>query len=382
MNFRERIGNTDSFKITDNGINYNSNEDIMVMSFFQRDEEAEKILRRILIGNKNVILLSRKDVDNNLLCFYVRKFISKNESVEILQNVKDDVEFVSASKVIIPNPSIQDVIKLFELILCDYKTFIWTMNVKSFGKIIETLETLILLNTNNLTQQNARHLIGSSDSCLVYFDTDETGIYYISDIATIEYDEDVKLKTLFSKYEEIDDDIEEENKTVSEDIVTVNNSADSVLYDSQNKDVKTQEDKQDSLNDELIDSAIQLIKSMDKEPVIHSEKEAVQQDIIETEDEDSSNNTIVEEKIEEEQVDNNSADGIVEQTDDEDLEVDVTPSEVVIDLEEEVLPSEENIRPDDIAEDKDIVIEENTTKKINKYKQLKEKIKMRKFSEQ
>ncbi len=368
MNFRERIGNTDSFKITDNGINYNSNEDIMVMSSFQRDEESEKILRRILIGNKNVILLSRKDVDNNLLCFYVRKFISKNESVEILQNVKDDVEFVSASKVIIPKPSIQDVIKLFELILCDYKTFIWTMNVKSFAKITETLETLILLNTNNLTQQNARHLIGSSDSCLVYFDTDKTGIYYISEIATIEYDESVKLKTLFSKYDEIEDDIEEKNKTDGEDIVTVN-TVGSVLYDSQNKDVKTQEDKQDSLNDELIDSAIQSIKSMDKEPVILNEKEEIPQDIIENEDEDLSNNTIVEEKIEEEQVDNNSADDIGEQTDDTDLE-------------EEILPQEENILPNDVAEDKDNVIEENTTKKINKYKQLKEKIKMRKISEQ
>ena len=108
---------------------------------------------------------------------------------------------------------------------------------------------------------------------------------------------------------------------------------------------------------------------MDKEPVILNEKEEIPQDIIENEDEDLSNNTIVEEKIEEEQVDNNSADDIGAQTDDTDLE-------------EEILPQEENILPNDVAEDKDNVIEENTTKKINKYKKLKEKIKMRKISEQ
>lgn len=377
MNFKERMGEVNAFKITDDGISYNSNEDVIVLSSFQRDEKAEKVLRRILLGNKNIILLSPKNVDSNLLCFYIRKFISKNESVEVIRNVKDSIEYVSASKVIVPSPSVRETVKLFELIMYDYKSFIWTMNVKSYSRILKTLETLILLHGPNLTSENAKHLLGESDCCFVFFNADNDGLYYISDIGLAEYDNDdiVILNTLYSKNmvqnkrvnvlkEEIDELPEVGDNDVVPDIPI---------------------SKNEFLSDELIAGAVQSLKtkkpelgeSVEKDKdILIEENTKIGIDVIAAENEVENSISPYEEADltinPQNEVDN------VDLSESESVENESPVSETI---ESEVIEESENIETE-IGQSDSALFEndtaENDNKKINKYKQLKEKLRKRK----
>lgn len=200
MNFKERFNLN-----IQNNIKYENNEiDVKAEAFsfdmFCRNNEVEKILRNTFIKDKNVIIASKKNSNKDIIYSYIKKFIGKAQSVEVVENIEDDISFTNASKIIVPEPNIYELVKILEFILCDYKSFIFSLNIKSYENIIESLKTLILLNFPNLSNSNALHLIGSTQAIVIYVKIDEKGNYFITNIGEIEYKEGkILLNNLYDK---------------------------------------------------------------------------------------------------------------------------------------------------------------------------------------
>lgn len=214
MNFKERIDIFNQLKNTSTP-QFEIDTGLEVSDFFVKNKAAEQIIKNALLKDKNIILLCNQDSEKTIISNYLRSFAEKNSSVEILRNISEDLPFVSAEKVIVPEPSISEVIKILELILCDYKTFIFCMNLKSFENVIESFRTLVALNCPNLTSSNVEHLIGISDALLIYFSRNEDGLFNISDIGKIVYKNNCAfLDVLYSSSKEKED----EEIVISEDV--------------------------------------------------------------------------------------------------------------------------------------------------------------------
>ncbi len=214
MNFKERLELTNS--------KYNSQpthkaEDLIIkdnfdlINIFERNEQSENILSEILKTNKNIILICSKEYDNELFCNYIRNFIDKSKSVEVLSNVSDNLHYISASKVIAIDPDIKETIKILELILTGLKSFIFTINIKNYNNVLESIRTLISLNATYLSQNAINHLIAESDSVMVFFERNSDGLFYVKNIEEVQSSENnIVLNSLF-EYE-----IKENDKVTKE----------------------------------------------------------------------------------------------------------------------------------------------------------------------
>lgn len=174
-------------------------EDYSVSQFFQKNEEFENLFVKAFNNNKNFILLCDKDCDKELICNYFKKFVNNRESIEVIQNSTDDLQFSLATKIIAIEPKIKDIINLLKLTINDFKTFIFAMNLKKYETVINSLSTLIAIELPNLKDENINHLIGSSEAIVVYISMNEDGFYYIKNIGEIHYSNNyVSLDNIYS----------------------------------------------------------------------------------------------------------------------------------------------------------------------------------------
>lgn len=333
MNFKERFNLN-----IQNRINHEQNEievktEAFSFDIFSRNSEVEKILRTTFIKDKNVIIASKKNSNKDIIYSYIKKFRGKAQSVEVVENIEDDISFTNASKIIIPEPSIYEIVKILEFILCDYKSFIFSLNIKSYENIIESLKTLILLNFPNLSNSNALHLIGSTQAIIIYVEIDEQGNYFITNIGEIEYKEGkIFLNNLYDK--------QKNEKALLEDYGDL---------------AEIEETKEQN----VLDSAL---KEKSKIEVNLEEK-------LETEKE-------VEDILTEEQTQSKT------ETVEEFEEVEETKTEIKEENSKEIGQEQNTVKEEtkqEPSEEQEIVVDEV---KANKYKQLREKIKKRKSLEE
>lgn len=334
MNFRERFNLN-----INNNINYEHYEtEVKTESFsfdmFCRNSEVEKILRTTFIKDKNVIIASKKDSNKDIIYSYIKKFIGKAQSVDVIEKIEDDITFTNASKIIVPEPSIYEIVKILEFILCDYKSFIFSLNIKSYESIIESIKTLILLNFPNLSNQNVQHLIGSTQAIVIYVSIDERSNYHITNIGEIEYkDGKIFLNNLYDK--------EKNEKALLEDY----------------GDLAEISEKEELLEQNVLNAAI-------------SEKNNKQEDIEEKEEPETE--TLPSKKNEENKI-----------SEEEDIAIKESESEVTEkEVKEEFSEEQEEIQTKETTEEETVeTIETEEEIKINKYKQLREKLRKRKALE-
>lgn len=187
MNLKERIGVIDRIKNVSSLSDIEIKRDFDEADIFVKNSTAEQIIKNAVNKEKNIIILCPSYVDKTIAANYIRNFLDVSIPVEILRNISDNLPFVSAEKVIVPEPSVAEIIKIFELILCDYKTFIFAMNLKTFENALESLRTLIALNSPNLSSNNVEHLIGITSAVLIYVDRTDDGLFNVIDIGKIVY---------------------------------------------------------------------------------------------------------------------------------------------------------------------------------------------------
>ena len=132
-----------------------------------------------LLSDSNLILVCSKDVDKFIACNYIREFV-KNQSVEIINNLEDDLKYSMAQRVIVPEPSLSDVIKIFKYIIEGSRTFVFGINLKTDIKVLESIKILILTECPNLSEKNVEHIIAVSSSLILNVVRNEDGLFEIT----------------------------------------------------------------------------------------------------------------------------------------------------------------------------------------------------------
>lgn len=245
MNLKERIEIIDKIKNVSSSSEIEIKRDLDAVDIFVKNVAVEKIIKNAVNKDKNIILFCPSYLDKTLVASYIRSFLEESVSVEILSDISDNLPFVSAQKVIVPEPSVAEIIKIFELILCDYKTFIFAMNLKTFENALESLRTIIALNCPNLSSNNVEHLIGVSSAVLVYVDRTEDGLFKVSDIGKIVYKNNTAFFDVLYSSCEIKEEEAEEKLIEIEDPVVVKS------------DVIENDNQETPKNIETIDSAVE-----------------------------------------------------------------------------------------------------------------------------
>ena len=182
MNLRERIVKAGKKDFSAGIVELKKESDIFV-----KNEKIEKIIKDSLNGDNNIILACAKDVDRYIACNYIREFI-KNESVEIITQAGDDLKYSSAHKIIIPEPSISEIINIFKYIIEGYKTFVFGVSLKSFVNVFESLKISLLLECPNLSGENAEHMLALASCVILNVVRNDDGLFEISNAEKIYYE--------------------------------------------------------------------------------------------------------------------------------------------------------------------------------------------------
>ena len=202
MNFKERIELIKQIKKTSDSNLVDIKSDFDVSSLFVKNALIDQILKNAFLKNKNIILLCPSYIDRTLVANYIRNIVPETSSIEVFKSVSDDISFSVAEKIIITEVSYIDVSKLLGMILTGLKTFVFSLNLKSFENVLESFRTIISLNNPNLSQNNIEHLIGMAEPFFVYIDRNEDGLYTITDVAKVVYKNNVAtIELLFGDKE-------------------------------------------------------------------------------------------------------------------------------------------------------------------------------------
>ncbi len=189
MRFKDRLNlfnnSEDKEIVSDNKIEFK--QDIDISDIFIQNDKVSNIINSVLAENKNIIIASSIDCDNSINTQYIRTFIKNTEKVEVLYDINKDINFINANRIIVPDVNILEFVKILEFILYGYKSFVFTINIKSYDNILENIKTLISLYYKNLSESAIENLLGSSDSIIVYIDKNDDGLFFVSHIGSIEY---------------------------------------------------------------------------------------------------------------------------------------------------------------------------------------------------
>ena len=204
MNFKERIQVINQSKVEEKEI-LDFKESIETLDIFVKNKTVDRILQNAVLKSKNIILFSSLDCDKLIIANYIRNFLPSATNIDVIDNMAVDLPVSKSNVVIVPKPSLDDVVKIFELILCDYKSFVFALNLKTFSNVLESLRTLVSLNKPNLSVNSVEHLIGVSESLLVYISKNEDGLFEVSNIGKILYkNNSMFLDVLYSQANGVD----------------------------------------------------------------------------------------------------------------------------------------------------------------------------------
>ncbi len=237
MNLKDRLINTkkNNNLLSKEGLLFDSSSD--VSKFFFDGAEVKKLLNASFLSYKNIIYVCDKSIDNTLIANYFYS-LSNLYGSTIVDNIETDIENFNNRISIIPNPSINEIVKIFEYILCGYKSFVFGLNLSSNLKLINKLKTIIAINYPNLTEVNINTLLGFSNSLFVYVSVNDDGLYYVSEINELIYDnEELNLNNIFSVKKDIN--VQEIENIAAEDkkdiLVDINTDKEEDMQYSQNR---------------------------------------------------------------------------------------------------------------------------------------------------
>lgn len=180
MNFRERL---DICNVQNNSPCCDILTGVDICDIFVQDSAALDIISDAVKKGKNLIVASNSSCDKTLISQYFKSVLNLNPSKISINPVVDIFKLVS----------------FLESTLTDSKQFVFGLNVKTYKNIIKTIQTIILIHYPNLKDVDVENLLGLSDALVVYVSKNEDGLFVISDIGEIEYNEDkISLNNLYS----------------------------------------------------------------------------------------------------------------------------------------------------------------------------------------
>ena len=114
MNLKERIEIINQLKQSSSEQVFEIKKDVDVTDIFVKNVAVQQIIRNSVNRDKNIILLSPSDCDKTIIANYIRSFIDDTVSVDILANISDNLPFATAQKLIVPEPTMKEITKIFE----------------------------------------------------------------------------------------------------------------------------------------------------------------------------------------------------------------------------------------------------------------------------
>lgn len=180
MNFKERL---DICNVQNNSPCCDILTGVDICDIFVQDSVALDIISDAVKKGKNLIVASNSSCDKTLISQYFKSVLNLNPSKLSINPVVDIFKLVS----------------FLESTLTDSKQFVFGLNVKTYKNIIKTIQTIILIHYPNLKDVDVENLLGLADLLIVFVSKNEDGLFVISDIGEIEYNEDkISLNNLYS----------------------------------------------------------------------------------------------------------------------------------------------------------------------------------------
>ena len=172
----------------------NIKEDITIKSqndfqnLFDIASPVIPIFKQILNDKENVIIVTPYENNRLEIISCICELIDNNVKTDLFNNV-DDIKYSIARKIIIPSPDANDIIRIFEYLIADSRSYVFSVNIKTFDNVLESMKILISMYLPNLTNKSLEHLLAISHANLVFIDKNEQGLYEIKHIAQIIYEE-------------------------------------------------------------------------------------------------------------------------------------------------------------------------------------------------
>lgn len=274
MNLKERIAIINQLKSTSSVKDIEIKKDVDVYEIFVKNNTVQQLIENSVSRGKNIVFLAPSYCDKTILANYIRNFYDDNASIDLMSNLSENLPYATSQRIIVSDVSVEEMVKIFELILCDYKTFSFCMSLKTFDNVLESFRTLIALSNRNLTASNIEHMLGVSSAVLVYVDRNEDGLYEITNVGKIVYKNNKAfLDVLYSQ------DKQQEN---NENLISVQQSATESIV------VKTAE------TDVVDEAQIPIVTETEEETLLH-------EDVVEEKFEDVVPEEVQENEVVEEQ---------------------------------------------------------------------------------
>ena len=196
MNLKDRLENIR----TTNVLEIKGNEENIigfdVEQVFLDSDDVKRILIQAIDEGKNILFSSNPSMDVSLLIKYFTQLLaSKEADIVFPKNLFDEVLGYENRINIIPSPSINELVAVLEKIMYGYKSFLFGLKFSNSNYLLEKIKTAISLNFKNLSVENIEILLGSSDLIFVNFDKNSDGLYYVSKIEKVIF-ENYKTDTL------------------------------------------------------------------------------------------------------------------------------------------------------------------------------------------
>ena len=195
-----------------------------IADIFADGKYVQTLVRNYIKDYKNIIFLNNSSFDSSFICEYFKSFTIKGEKVKITNSVS--LKEVQIN--IIPEPTVKDIVKIFENIILSDKSYIFGLKIKTYDNILSKLRALISVNYPNMSQDSIDVLINSSECVIVYFSKNDDGLYIISKIEEMHNIEgEIVLEKIFDTDSAFvlssDESVSQEDNS-AENIETVQNS--------------------------------------------------------------------------------------------------------------------------------------------------------------
>ncbi|MBQ3642666.1 hypothetical protein II906_12195 [bacterium] len=168
----------------DNDIQIIKNSELQ--NLFEADDFVKSKLCAILNSNKNTIVVTHSNNNRNEIINCLRELISSDIKSDILHNPAE-IAFSHATKIIIPAPLNTDIAKIFEQILTDTRSYIFSLPVRTFDNLLESIKILISVHYTNLSPSSVEHMIGVCEPILIFINKNSNNKYQIENIVKTEY---------------------------------------------------------------------------------------------------------------------------------------------------------------------------------------------------
>lgn len=181
MNLKDRLI---SIKATDDIEIKTTVDDANIADIFVDNEYVRGLVSDFSKKEKNIIFVSDRTIDKFLLAQYMQYLINDSKAT-IVNDIEENLIYINSRINIVPNPSISQIVKIFQYIIYGYKPFVFGLDLNSYDNVIEKVRALIAINFSNLNQENINTLISSSEAIFVSVSKNEDGLYFISKIDEI-----------------------------------------------------------------------------------------------------------------------------------------------------------------------------------------------------